>query len=331
MIERSLITSCMDLAGIGSITCKMHKKVVDVKKNLDELFHEIDAQESRELKQIKKSIGEIAIRYRLLEDKATSLVEQTLNTAADVKEAANRAIRKDISVLHALKSMDIDFQSLQNEMENVRENHIVLKENLIEQADRAKCAKETNDQRAAKAEQLREDAQLTAIFSIPGAALLAAPVALAVTFAEDSDEDDVTVTKVCKGVGGFLLGVGAGIGITAISPLLLAYSASCGVRLAALSRQWSAKFQDIEGNIREVAGLFETLTDSLRTIQNGIKNLAKDITKGTPKSGDEDINCILKDVADKSEKLQASCETYQNYVQSNKIQMKKLVGKKDKI
>ncbi len=303
----------------------MHRTVVEVHVKLDDLLNEIDASDSQNLDGIKKSIREIAIKYKDLENETRALIKRTAQQAERVHRMATRALEKILAPQDAISCMENNFQSLIDQVDGVKLRHAEMCESLREEARRAKEAKAQNDEGAKRAEELREDAESWAIMAIPDFNLIRAPVTLAKEFAGDNSDDE-TAVKVLKGTGGALMGLGFGIGLTAISPFFLAYSAVCGARLAVLSRSWSKTFKDIEGQIVDVHDIIDNSSECLNNVKSSLLNLNTDIAQWNPSIQAGTVNIIFTDIADSSNELRKTCEQYEESLKSNKKRLKEITG-----
>jgi hypothetical protein len=305
--------------------CNMHTTVTEINAQIESLLNEIDASESRDLDKVKIAIRTIAVEYKNLEDETRTLVKRTAHQGKRIHDAAQRVLQKTTTPVEALCSMDINFQGLLLELDEVKKKHHSVCFNLEQQAKVAKVANEKNDERARKAKDLKDDAECCAILAIPGACLIAAPIVLAKAFAED-DSDDNTAVAVLKGAGGAFVGLGLGLAITAISPFLLAYSAVCGARLAALSRSWSHKFKDIEGKIMCVHDLIKDSNQCLSDIKLALRDLKDDIHQWDHTLQTDAVKYIFEDILDSSNELCDACDKYEQSLESNKKQFHQLTG-----
>lgn len=319
--SREKISSMLVLARNA---CNMHTSVAEVHGQLEGLMREIDASESRDLDKVKTAIRAIAAQYKVLEGETRALVRRTAYQGKRLHDAAQRVLQSKLKPEDALSSMDVNFQSLLSELDEVKMKHATVCGDLKEQACNARAAKEKNAERAKRAEDLKDNAEMCAILAIPGAGLLGAPIVLAKEFAEDDLDDDETAKAVLKGAGGALLGIGLGVALTAISPLLLGYSAICGARLAWLRQSWSNKFKDIEGKIIGVHDIITESNECLHEIKSSLHNLKADIAQWNPSVQRDTVQTIFEDICNSSTELSNACQKYEQSLQSNKNRLKQI-------
>jgi hypothetical protein len=305
--------------------CNMHTTVAEINTQIESLLNEIDASQSRDLDKVKTAIRTIAVEYKNLEDETRALVKRTAHQGKRIHDAAKRVLRKTTTPVEALCSMDVNFQGLSLELDEVKKKHHSVCLNLKEQAFQAKVAKEKNDERAEKAESLKDDAQLSALLAIPGVSLIGAPIAIAKAFAEN-DSDDETAVAVLKGAGGAVVGLGLGLALTAISPFLLGYSAVCGARLAALSRSWSQQFKDIEGKIMCVHDIIDDSNQCLSDIKSALRNLKDDMYQWDHTLQKDAVKYVFEDILNSSNELRDACDEYEQNLKSNKKRLHQLTS-----
>jgi hypothetical protein len=287
----------------------------DTQSNIESFLREIEANETKELKAIIEDIRKIARQYKQLELRTRQFVSAIHEGAAKTLKAADFVLKKSLPPAVALRFMQTDFNSLEDEAKTTQFMHIDIFYQLDVQACRASEAKKRNDARIEKSEGLKDAAIETVGLSIPGVGFGRCIRDGVASFTEDIQS---TPGRIVAGAAGLVCGAALGAVVTIISPALLALS---GI-LASISYVYSKSFEDISEKIKEVQNVIEKAQRCIGKIDTALKSLEQDIRKYENSSENEQaIRYVFELIKESSAHLICMCTQYEQIVPSCKYLM----------
>lgn len=267
------------------------------------LIKEIENINAKGLQDILGEIHKLAKSYRELETETFSLVSQVRMVGENVNITADFAKQKRLKPCDAFASMYDDFGSLSKHLEKVTQRHEEIANNMKNVADDAKMAKDENDKLVMECKQLRDDAEIYGVMTIPGASLVACTAAGAMSASELVDNK---ILKVPVGALGFVAGLAAG----AITTILIPVFAIMGARCAILGSRYSKTFDDISNEVIRVEQTISSAKNRLACITGILKHLAYNVSKNKDEKPLESIILQFEHIRKTCTTLIQECEHF---------------------
>lgn len=289
-----------------------HTTVAELNSEFDSLIETMEAAGVQQLNEIITALRDISLDYKHLERKTRSAVSRTAYVVSDV---ARTASSKKLKPEEKIVLMKRDFTTLSKEFDALSRRHTDISEQLATQAEKAEAAKEENDLRVKKAEEMKEEAQLCGIMGTPGVGLATSIVNCSNMAAESVDHSTL---KVLARVGGALGGFVVGTVVTASSPILLAIAAT----LAITSKLWSTTFENMHDMIRQLEQMMDQAAGHLSDIDSNLNALDEQIKQVDPNENNRILSEEFRRIQRMCEKVNEICIKYEELAESKPKRIK---------
>ena len=298
----------------GEMAIDSHTTVTELNSEFNSLIKKMESENAQQLNDIIKVLREIAKEYKQLENETRSAVRQTERVLSEV---INVVSSKKLKAHQKIEQMKQDFSMLASEFDKLAERHRRISQQLAMEADKAEIAKEKNDQRAQKAEELKEHAQVLGILGTPGAGFASSVYALTNSAASSTDQP---IIKALASVGGALGGIIVGTIVTAGSPILLTIAAALAVK----SKTWSTRFNSMHDMIRKLEDIMKTAGQCLTDIKSDLNRLSHETNQAQQNKDSTMLDHGFGRIKRSCESVMESCRKYVEVADANKTTLKQI-------
>jgi septal ring factor EnvC (AmiA/AmiB activator) len=299
---------------LGEMAIDSYTTVAELNSEFNSLINKMEAESAQQLSDIIKVLREIAKEYKHLERQTRSAIRQIENVLSEVIIAASS---KKLKPSQKIEQMKRDFSELANEFDELAKRHGHISQQLAMQAEKAETAKEENDLRVRKAEELKEHAQVCGILGTPGVGLISSVTACTMSAADSVDQP---ILKVLASAGGMLGGIVVGTVATVGSPILLTIAAVLAVK----SKTWSTKFESMHETIRKLESIMNMASQCLSDINSDLNKLNHVTSQVNQNQDSKMLDYAFDRVKRSCEKVMESCTKYVGLADANTKNMKRI-------
>lgn len=294
--------------------------VTEFNTEFDSLIEKMEAEEANDLNEIIKTLREIAVDYKYLELKTRTMVTRTHIVISNVALIAGE---KTLTPSEKLEMIQGKFAELNGGFGSLSKSHLGISAQLGQQAKKAEDAKERNDCRVEKAEEMKKIAKVCALLGTPVVGMVVAMDACAKEVANFVDN---RALKVLADSGFAVLGIIGGAGHILTCPIWLTVAAVLAIK----SKKWSVKFEAMHDSIRDLENIMKEAAWYLTNINESLKSLKNDVDNADPNKDINVLRCEFKFIQDTCNQITTSCKDYRKLLDSKTKPLKQINKPKTK-